>query len=113
MFCACGPLGPCATSKLTFWFSLSVLKPLPWIAEKCAKRSLPPSSGVMKPKPLESLNHLTVPVAIFHFLFIHDRVQSRHARVTITKEGNCHFGSPGKAGEDGNFTAWMILHSHY
>src|SRR3954467_8220459 len=67
MFCACGPLGPCATSKLTFWFSLSVLKPLPWIAEKCAKRSLPPSSGVMKPKPLESLNHLTVPVLMSVF----------------------------------------------
>src|SRR5688572_14211656 len=29
-----------------------------------AKRSLPPSSGVMNPKPLESLNHFTVPVAI-------------------------------------------------
>src|SRR3954466_777919 len=28
------------------------------------KRSLPGSSGVMKPKPLSSLNHLTVPVAI-------------------------------------------------
>src|SRR3954471_495079 len=28
------------------------------------KRSLPGSSGVMKPKPLSSLNHLTVPVAM-------------------------------------------------
>src|SRR3954452_23222181 len=28
------------------------------------KRSLPPSSGVMKPKPFSSLNHLTVPVAM-------------------------------------------------
>src|SRR3954452_17522517 len=28
------------------------------------KRSLPPSSGVTKPKPFSSLNHLTVPVAI-------------------------------------------------
>src|SRR3954469_9773440 len=34
------------------------------IAEKCANKSSPPSVGVMKPKPLESLNHLTVPVAI-------------------------------------------------
>jgi hypothetical protein len=25
---------------------------------------LPPSSGVMNPKPLESLNHFTVPVAM-------------------------------------------------
>src|SRR3954469_23293749 len=28
-------------------------------------RSLPASSGVMNPKPLSSLNHFTVPVAIF------------------------------------------------
>src|SRR6185437_15742848 len=64
MFAACRPLGPVVTSKLTRWPSLSVLKPCPWIAEKWAKRSLPPSSGVTKPKPLESLNHFTVPVAI-------------------------------------------------
>src|ERR1700754_5035837 len=30
----------------------------------CTNRSLPWSSGVMKPKPLSSLNHLTVPVAM-------------------------------------------------
>ena len=34
--------------------------PLKW-----TNRSRPPSSGVMKPKPLSSLNHLTVPVAIY------------------------------------------------
>jgi len=34
------------------------------MAEKCANRSSPPSSGVMNPKPFASLNHLTVPVAI-------------------------------------------------
>src|ERR1700761_7414709 len=62
---ACLPFGPCLTSKLTFWFSWSDLKPLDWISEKCANRSSPPSSGVMKPKPFASLNHLTVPVAIF------------------------------------------------
>jgi hypothetical protein len=33
-----------------------------WIAEWCTKQSFVPSSGVMKPKPLVSLNHLTVPV---------------------------------------------------
>src|SRR5687768_11923513 len=31
-------------------------------------RSLPGSSGVMKPKPFSSLNHFTVPVAISMFL---------------------------------------------
>src|SRR4029079_13097253 len=64
MLLACLPFGPCVTSKETFWPSLSVLKPGILIAEKCAKRSSPPPSGVMKPKPLASLNHLTVPVAI-------------------------------------------------
>src|SRR5262245_30569442 len=32
--------------------------------EKWTKRSLPGSSGVMNPKPLSSLNHFTVPVAM-------------------------------------------------
>src|SRR5947209_5137031 len=32
---------------------------------KWTNRSRPPSSGVMKPKPLSSLNHLTVPVAMY------------------------------------------------
>src|SRR5258705_13741438 len=64
MAVACLPLGPVVISKETFWFSFRVLKPEPSIAEKCANRSSPPPSGVMKPKPLASLNHLTVPVAI-------------------------------------------------
>src|SRR6185312_1080338 len=61
---ACLPLGPSFTSNSTFWFSLRVLKPEPWISEKWAKWSSPPPSGLMKPKPLESLNHFTVPVLI-------------------------------------------------
>src|ERR1700735_2459731 len=64
MFDACLPFGPCLTSNVTFWFSCNDLKPLLCISEKCAKRSSPPPSGVMKPKPLASLNHLTVPVAM-------------------------------------------------
>src|SRR2546430_10718877 len=67
MFAACRPLGPRFTSNSTFWPSFSVLKPFIWIAVWCANRSSPPSLGVMKPKPLESLNHLTVPVAIYLF----------------------------------------------
>src|SRR5258707_15322360 len=42
--------------------SASDLKPLAWIAEWCTKQSFRPPSGVMKPKPLASLNHFTVPV---------------------------------------------------
>src|SRR5665647_2060514 len=62
MLTAWSPFWPAVMSNVTFWFSCRLLKPLPWIAEKCANRSLPPPSGVMKPKPLASLNHLTVPV---------------------------------------------------
>src|SRR5664279_1852254 len=47
MFVACRPLGPVVTSKLTRWPSFSVLNPCSWIAEKWAKRSLPPSSGCL------------------------------------------------------------------
>ncbi len=36
------------------------------MAEKCANKSSLPSTGVMKPKPFESLNHFTVPIAIFN-----------------------------------------------
>ena len=79
MFEACLPLGPCVTSNWTFWPSFKVLKPDDWIAEKWANKSSPPSSGVMKPKPLESLNHLTVPVAIIHFQLITNHT-SRKAR---------------------------------
>src|SRR6185369_1100655 len=64
MLLACFPLGPVVTSKLTFCPSLSDLNPCMLIAEKCANRSSPPSSGVMNPYPFASLNHLTVPVAI-------------------------------------------------
>src|SRR5690606_42050825 len=63
MLSACLPFGPCAISNATFWPSLRVLKPFIWMDEKCAKRSSPPLSGVMNPKPLASLNHLTVPVS--------------------------------------------------
>ncbi|KFJ70592.1 hypothetical protein DK45_4375 [Bordetella bronchiseptica] len=51
-------------SNETFWPSFRVLKPFIWMDEKCANRSSPPSSGVMKPNPFASLNHLTVPVAL-------------------------------------------------
>src|SRR5690606_29936729 len=58
---ACRPFWPCATLNDTFWPSWSDLKPLPWMERKWTNRSSP-LCGVMKPKPLASLNHLTVPV---------------------------------------------------
>ena len=44
MFVAWSPLGPVVMSNDTFWFSFRLLKPEPWIAEKCAYTSLPPPS---------------------------------------------------------------------
>src|ERR671930_536587 len=61
---ALGPLSPASASYDTRAPSASVRKPLDWMALWWTKRSLPPSSGVMKPKPFSSLNHFTVPVAI-------------------------------------------------
>src|SRR5690242_977628 len=58
------PFGPRTGKNSTFWPSARVLKPSPWISLKWAKRSSPPADGVMKPKPLASLNHLTVPVCL-------------------------------------------------
>src|SRR5438552_12919868 len=50
------------------------------MAEKCAKTSSPPPSGSMKPKPLASLNHLTVPRAIPHLLLFSARHSGRLRR---------------------------------
>ena len=63
-FVACGPFGPSPSSYSTFAPSARVRKPSPEMAEKWTNASLPPSSGVMKPKPFSSLNHFTTPVAI-------------------------------------------------
>src|SRR5688500_4472123 len=65
---AWGPLGDSPSSYSTFAPSARVRKPSPEIPEKCTNASLPPSSGVMNPKPFSSLNHLTTPVAIQHLL---------------------------------------------
>jgi CubicO group peptidase (beta-lactamase class C family) len=46
---AFGPLGPCSSSYSTFAPSASDLNPPPAIAVWWTKRSLPPSSGLMKP----------------------------------------------------------------
>src|SRR5690348_3923375 len=53
------------------------------MALKCTKRSLPPSSGVMKPYPFSALNHLTVPVAMFPSPPCQLRERARRCRGTI------------------------------
>src|SRR5207342_1912522 len=59
---ACRPFWPWTTVNVTFWPSFRLLKPWDWIARKCTNTSSP-FSRLMKPKPLASLNHLTVPVS--------------------------------------------------
>jgi hypothetical protein len=46
--------------KETFWPSSSVLKLSLWIAEKCTKTSLLPSSGVIKPTHEEGYLWITL-----------------------------------------------------
>src|SRR4030065_2315445 len=60
---ALGPFSPFSISKLTLSPSARVLKPLPWMDVWWTKTSVP-SSAVMNPKPLLSLNHFTVPCTI-------------------------------------------------
>src|SRR5688500_13633995 len=67
-FVAWAPLGPCSTSYSTSSLSLRDLKPSAEIAEKWTKTSGPPFSCSMKPKPFASLNHFTLPLAIFFTL---------------------------------------------
>jgi len=59
------PPGIRVTSKATFWSFLSSLKPFILISEWCANKSSRPLSGVTKPNPMSSLNHLTVPVVMW------------------------------------------------
>src|SRR5512138_2673935 len=96
MLLACLPFGPWVTSKLTFWPSFSVLKPCMLIAEKCANRSSPPPSGVMKPNPFASLNHFTVPVAI---AFVSSKNKQNHRgakpRPMFRFQGNCRRDNEG------------------
>src|SRR4051812_50229235 len=63
-FVAFGPLGPDSASYDTLAPSARVLNPEPLMPVWWTNRSLPPSSGVMKPKPFSSLNHFTVPVGM-------------------------------------------------
>ena len=66
MWVAQGPFWPFPATNETRWFSSRDLYPSAWISEWWAKRSLPPSSGVMKPKPFSLLNHFTIPISFFN-----------------------------------------------
>src|SRR5690606_23249375 len=79
------------------------------MAEKCANRSSPPSSGVMKPKPLESLNHFTVPVAISCFL-AEQRGGAPKVCISRTKVGKAGPEYDSNPNASAIFT-WLILRS--
>ena len=64
---ACRPLSRCTTENSTRWPSMRMRWPSPRMARKCTKMSSPVSRE-MKPKPLEVLNHFTVPVSRFSSL---------------------------------------------
>ena len=58
------PLGALALLELDSGTLGEALEASPAMLLWCTKRSFVPSSGAMKPYPLLSLNHLTVPLAI-------------------------------------------------
>src|SRR6266700_789676 len=62
-FSAWKPFGPLVTSNSTVWPSCRLRKPPAWMAEKCTNTSSP-DWRLIKPKPLASLNHFTVPCSI-------------------------------------------------
>ncbi len=57
---ALGPRSPSSISNCTLWPSANVLNPSLLIEEKWTKTSAPLSCWI-KPKPFDSLNHLTFP----------------------------------------------------
>src|SRR5437763_6073803 len=57
------------------------------------KRSLLPSSGVMKPKPFSSLNHLTVPVAMHSSTAVSCCVCRGSYLATVCERLHCFAGS--------------------
>ncbi len=66
-FSAAGPFSPSTRSNSTRSPSDRDLNPSCWIALWWTKQSFEPSSGVMKPNPLASLNHFTVPVVLIPY----------------------------------------------
>src|SRR6266850_6928369 len=65
-FCACSPFGPFTISNSTLSPSASERNPSAWMAVWWTNTSSPPSCE-MKPNPLLSLNHFTVPCAMKAF----------------------------------------------
>src|SRR5262249_26082351 len=84
---AWSPLGPWITSNCTRWPSDRLRNPSAWIAVWCTNTS-GPFSCVMKPKPLASLNHLTVPCCTIKPLCQVARRESRHLFVAHAVRGN-------------------------
>src|SRR3954463_15585124 len=89
-FSAWKPLGPLTTSNWTAAPSCRLRKPFDLIAEKCTNTSSP-VWRLIKPKPLASLNHFTVPCSIvFSYFFVEFLLRRIAAteRVTLKRGTN-------------------------
>src|ERR1700712_2043198 len=72
-------------SNDTFWPSFSERMPAPSTAVAWTNTSLPPSSGAMKPKPLEVLKNFTVPMVMSSFLLRVSASECRTAKLTLSQ----------------------------
>ena len=89
-FAAWSPLGPWVMSNSTKSPSDKDLKPSAWIAEKWTKTSSPPSCSI-KPNPLASLNHLTLPSAnVLHHLSTSKIAHQIEKKARIRSFDSCH-----------------------
>src|SRR5713226_2984095 len=94
-----GPFGLSTTSNLTLSPSLRVRNPSARISEWWTKTSGPPSRE-RKPKPLDSLNHLTVPSIMNVQASLAWSLVARHLRAHETKgsrDGYPHCQTPDNA----------------
>src|SRR5690242_8847900 len=73
--------------KDTFWPSRRLLKPEEAIERKCTNTSSP-LARLMKPKPLASLNHVTVSVSVRDMVVPPSNEQGRMTRRKPVARGN-------------------------
>src|SRR6266542_2551451 len=125
-FAAWRPFGPFFTSNSTRCPSCRLRKPSDWIAVWWTNTSSPPPSWVMNPKPFASLNHFTIPLAIWTPLLVlrtgpipvvpvpspgpGPRKIRRFPKRSRVETGRCHaWGDPRRASVRG--AAWPPVRS--
>lgn len=111
-FAAWSPLGPWVTSNSTKSPSDKDLKPSAWIAEKWTKTSSPPSCSI-KPNPLASLNHLTLPSAnVLHHLSTSKIAHQIEKKARIRSFDSCHTVFSGRLYRKQNNTFLILGHKY-